>query len=604
MKFNAKKVEKVEKVYDPLMRSVGGWIEVTYDRDKMPDQSNFTTIFNVDKTDPVFTWKDDGIHGYLPATSWNCMAAYKLAKRMGIPVGQSLVDAHSKAKKDEERRFSGDIGDIDISMVSRKVKSAWDSYQEYGVKWLLSGKEKLLSDEQGMGKTITILGAFSERFYSDMGSRLLVVTTGIGLLNWRDECRKWLDDDIKVHVLNVGKRESGCPVEECNIVIVNYDSVDKYSSLLKSMNITHIAVDEAHHIKNPDTARAKAITGIINHIGRSKVSIWAADGTPVLKKNLDLHGILKTLMPRTLWSLGGSRLFLKKYCGAEASIIGIKKDRSGNPIIVNGKKVMDKVLTFSENTNNLELSDRFRKTGVFMYRSHEKHNPGKYTYDINIYRIDKSDISNLSDYETAERDFDSWKIANNMMDADDTEEHREDAMLQRNVLERLVGQGKIEAGIRRCAEILEVEDKLVIFAKNVDIQNAYISAFPGCMRLQSNMDASEKSRNVKEFQENPEIRVIVCSIGVAQEVINLTAAKYGFVAQYITSPKALEQVYRRLARRGQESHVTIEHIHAVNTVDDIMEEVVNQSRMEINELMRSEAEDLIMEQYSAEPTRN
>ncbi len=576
------------------------WICLEYNFKELKNQDDVVTIHNLHSPEPVFLRPDRKKNlGLLPATSWNCQRVFSFCKKNNIPVDKSLIQEYHYAVKQEKELFSGAIQSADISKVSQKVQNSWDAYQRYGVQWLLDGNSKLLSDEQGMGKTITVLGAFSQVMHTREDARMCVVTTSIGLLNWRDECHKWLDDPSSVCVLNVDKKNSGCPLPEAKIVIVNYDSLEKYlDEILHTGNITHLAVDEAHHVKNPDTKRAKAISRLIHTVGAKNLTVWAADGTPVLKKNLDIHGIMKTLMPKTLWQLGGSKYFLERYCGAEAVVIGVKKDRAGNPIMVNGKKLLDKALQMKDNTHNKELAVRIRSLGAFMHRSHAKHNPGKYTYEVQTYRIPKAALSNLSDYLCAENNFPEWKIRNGMMEENDNSEHREDFMLQRNVLERLVGQGKIAAGIEHCKELVQEKGKIAIFAKNVDIQNAYIEAFPGCARLQANMSAAEKSEHVKRFQTDPNTSVIVCSIGVAQEVINLTAASHAFIAQYITSPKALEQVYRRLARRGQENHVIIEHIHADDTVDDIILDDITEHREKIHELMHSEAEDLIMSRYN------
>jgi SNF2 family DNA or RNA helicase len=533
----------------------------------------------------------------IPCTSWNCQVTAQIFRDNGWEIPKDLVLAYKNCLITEKDKMNGVIGDVCVDHVADQVLSNWDRYQEYGSKWLLSRRRCVLADEQGMGKTITALGAFSEHYNdpSKSNQRLLVITTAIGLLNWRDECGKWIEE-IPVRVLNVNKKNTGVPLEEAGVLIINYDSVDKYMSDIDLFSPTHIVIDEAHHVKNPDSARAKNVKKVIDN--RESPYVWAADGTPLLRSNRDFYGLMKTINPNLIKSLGGDRYFLKTYCGAHYQVIGYLKKKNGEFILNDGKKILNKQIMFDNDIGNSEeLSNRIRYLGAILHRKHATHNPGKYTYEVKTHYIEKEELTTLEQYELAEDDFDAWKASNNDFVPDD-KDHPEDAMLQKNVLERLTGQGKVAAGIARCFDILKTESKLVVFAHNVDVQNAYIAAFPECMRLQSGMSPQEKHKSIESFQKDPEVHMMVASIGVAQEVINLSASKYAFMAQYISSPKLMEQVYRRLARRGQTEHVIVEHLHAKNTRDDEVREMVEQRRVQIDQIMNHESELEIMKNYS------
>ena len=82
-------------------------------------------------------------------------------------------------------------------------------------------------------------------------------------------------------------------------------------------------------------------------------------------------------------------------------------------------------------------------------------------------------------------------------------------------------------------------------------------------------DVKEKDRSayVKDFQENPETKVIVATIKTLGEAVTLHAASDLIFIESSWVPTDMEQAADRVYRIGQKNHVTITNIVAKDTVD-------------------------------------
>lgn len=190
------------------------------------------------------------------------------------------------------------------TICSKKLRN----YQIDDAKFLASIPYSACFNEQRTGKTPTALATIKLRHLEN--ERILIVSTASSVYQWQDEYRNWLN---KPCVLCIGtpKQKNKAIDEWTHGLVVSLDSFKETKNRngliepILSKNPKMIILDEAHKIKNPKSASAKAIFKT-NHIPYR----LALTGTPAQGKPYDVYSIIRFLFPndfRSYWN------FLDKY---------------------------------------------------------------------------------------------------------------------------------------------------------------------------------------------------------------------------------------------------------------------------------------------------
>ena len=472
-------------------------------------------------------------------------------------------------------------------------------HQWVGVNALVGKKQLILADQQGLGKTIEILAALE----SVQAFPAIVIVPTSALLNWRDEAASWLPHRrVAVRGGGVAKRDEGVPIEDADIVIVNYESFSRYSRELAKVHPKAVVADEAQYLKEHSSQRTKDVKEFCqdNKVDR----IIAASGTPVMNCPSELLTLL-TLMPYALGDLGGFSRFASRYCNATRYTSGSFEwwDYKGA-------------------ANLEELSDRLRESGRFIRRDKASVLLGLAAKDRETLDVA---IDNRDEYQLATDDFDSWlktkkihfKRKPKQQQSEDAEinaiavsaawlgwaqedidgiyldqSDRAEALRRMGVLRQLAGIGKITAAlcwIRECVK----DKKLVVFAYHLEVQNALLAALASdgiqTLSITGKMSTGARREAIRQFQCQTESRVIVCSLKASQTAITLTAAQCALMVELEWTPSALEQAEDRLHRIGQQGQVRITYLHAADTLDDRMIERLDAKRAKIEILVATNA---------------
>ena len=182
------------------------------------------------------------------------------------------------------------------------------NYQRSDAKFLASIPCSACFNEQRTGKTPTALEVIKLRRLQE--ERVLIITTASSLYQWKDEYESWLGKNCVVC--------TGTPTNKLkaigswtNGLVVSLDSFKEtasHSGLIEpilSREPKMVILDEAHKIKNPKTANAKAVFRTKNIPYR-----LALTGTPAQGKPYDVYSILKFLYPRDFGSYWN---FIEEY---------------------------------------------------------------------------------------------------------------------------------------------------------------------------------------------------------------------------------------------------------------------------------------------------
>lgn len=187
-------------------------------------------------------------------------------------------------------------------------------YQRTGFKWLKTlsqyGFGGILADDMGLGKTLQMITLLKSEKQAVRKPSLVIAPTSL-VYNWQEEVRKFAPD-LSVAVLSgtqAGRREKFAEIEASDIVVTSYGMVKKDIDLYKEHEFKFCIIDEAQHIKNPNTLNAKAVKQI-----RAR-GYFALTGTPVENTLTELWSIFDFIMPGYLLS---HNRFISKF---EAPII-------------------------------------------------------------------------------------------------------------------------------------------------------------------------------------------------------------------------------------------------------------------------------------------
>lgn len=218
---------------------------------------------------------------------------------------------HRKTEKEEDAELMADEEDeivdeyqedIFVSESPSFVKSGkLRDYQVQGLNWLISLHENklsgILADEMGLGKTlqtISFLGYL--RYVKQIEGPFLIIVPKSTLDNWRREFLKWTPN-VNVLVLHGDKDARASIVRNIilqarfDVLITSYEMVIREKNALKRLAWQYIVIDEAHRIKNEQSALSQII-----RLFYSKNRLLIT-GTPLQNNLHELWALLNFLLP-------------------------------------------------------------------------------------------------------------------------------------------------------------------------------------------------------------------------------------------------------------------------------------------------------------------
>ena len=178
-------------------------------------------------------------------------------------------------------------------------------YQVAGLTWLTrlatNNLGGILADEMGLGKTVQTLAFL--RANQGHGPALIVCPTSL-VTNWQSETQKFTPE-LKTLVLE-GANRAGLfsSIKGADIVITSYALLRRDIDDLRKFQFSTAVLDEAQHIKNPETQNAQSAFAL-----RAKHR-FVLTGTPMENSVRDLWSIMNFSLPGYL---GPHKDFRERY---------------------------------------------------------------------------------------------------------------------------------------------------------------------------------------------------------------------------------------------------------------------------------------------------
>ena len=424
----------------------------------------------------------------------------------------------------------------------------------------------LLADEPGLGKTAqALLAADAADAFP-----LLVVVPNVVKANWAREAELWTPRRTSTVVHGDGETTDGF----ADIVIVNYEILDRHVGWLGSHGFRGMVVDEAHFIKNKASQRSQHVLELSERIrARSLDALFMAlTGTPLINDIEDFRAIWQFLgwidgtrpRPALMAALEETGLTPADpgfYAAARTSVIelGIVRRRKVDVASdIPARRIADLPVELDDDASRSiraaekELAHRL----VARYRS------------VLSARSDADEVVGI-DHDLVRR-VAAWERANAGSAKD------EDNVF---TVMRKIGQAKAGLAADYAAQLVRNVGKVVFFAKHIDVMDAAERTFAqrgiGYASIRGDQTPKVRKANIEAFLTDPEVAVAVCSLTAAGVGLNLQVASNVVLAELSWTSAEQTQAIDRVHRIGQTEPVTAWRIIATQTIDPRIAQLID-----------------------------
>jgi len=424
----------------------------------------------------------------------------------------------------------------------------------------------LLADEPGLGKTAqALLAAQAADAYP-----LLVVVPNVVKTNWAHEVGMWTPQRRPTVIHGDGDRVDAF----ADVVIVNYDILDRHVGWLGDHGFRGMVVDEAHFIKNKGSQRSQNVLALSERI-RARTArplLMALTGTPLINDIEDFRAIWQFLgwindttpvgaLLTALENTGLTPADQGFYAAARAAVIdmGIVRRRKVDVAAdIPARRVadlpveLDGAVGRSIRASEAALASRLVKR----YRSALAARP------------DAADVVGI-DLQLARR------VAAAELKDSSSKAKGENVF----TMVRRIGQAKAGLAADYAAQLARNVGKVVFFAKHVDVMDAAEQAFADrgirYASIRGDQTPRVREKNIAAFTGDPDVSIAVCSLLAAGVGINLQVASNLVLAELSWTDAEQTQAIDRVHRIGQDEPVTAWRIIAAQTIDSKIAELID-----------------------------
>jgi SNF2 family DNA or RNA helicase len=394
----------------------------------------------------------------------------------------------------------------------------------------------IVANAPGTGKTIECLSAIG--LDRQKLCPVVVVCPASVVWHWHRESRKWCRW-ARIHVIE--DRMTPIPRERAHIYVLSWSLLMDRATELAGVRPQLLIADEAHFAKNIEAQRSQALYAL----SRGIPHLMLLTGTPIIN-NIREFDVLKEM-----------------YGTMEVPVI---------------RRLLTDVAT--------EI-------------------PPKTRMPLPVYLRPRI----AQEYRKAVEQFSTWlrEALRERMEEGEAEAAARralaaEALVKIGYLRRIVGKGKAHAAADWAARAVRMGEQVVIFAEHT----AVIRKLHRLLRQQrirhvilaGDTVKRERQEMIDAFQRG-DIPVFV-GTKAATTGITLTAARHMCFIEYYWTSSELDQAEDRIRRIGQRYETKIWFLHAMNTIDDRIAQIIDRKRALISRHIRTEEvdespEDSVME---------
>jgi SNF2 family DNA or RNA helicase len=424
----------------------------------------------------------------------------------------------------------------------------------------------LLADEPGLGKTAqALLSAQAADAYP-----LLCVVPNVVKTNWAREAQRWTPRRSVSVIHGDGDDVDGF----ADILVVNYEVLDRHVGWMGDFGFRGMVVDEAHFIKNKKSQRSQNVLEIADRIRErtARPLMMALTGTPLINDIEDFRAIWEFLgwidekKPRRELMARLEEIDLTPadhafYPRARQAVIdmGIVRRRKADVAAdIPARRIADLPVEIDD-----ALARSIREAEAELARRLVQR------YDAALLtRRDQGPLDGV-DHELVRR-VAHWEVT------DSSDKSGDENVFS---LVRRLGQAKAPLAADYAAQLARSAGKVVFFAKHIDVMDAAEESFAshgiGFASIRGDQTSAVRQRNIDAFTNDPSVSIAVCSLTAAGVGINLQVASNLVLAELSWTHAEQTQAIDRVHRIGQTEPVTAWRIIAAQTIDARIAELID-----------------------------
>lgn len=422
----------------------------------------------------------------------------------------------------------------------------------------------LLADEPGLGKTAqALLAAQAADAFP-----LLVVAPSVVKINWARETERWIPGRRAAVVQGDGDTFDAF----ADVVVVNYEVLDRHIGWLERFGFRGMVVDEAHFIKNTRSKRSRHVLQISAAM-RERVGnplLMALTGTPLINDIEDFGAIWRFLgwidhkepnaeLTDDLEEIGLTPMDRGFYPAARTAVIDMG--------IVRRRKI--DVASDIPARRIADIPVELDESAVRSIRAAERE-----LVDRMLRRYDTAMLQRPADEAESIDDELIHRIARGEVET-------QEGGTGENVfaLARRIGRAKAELAADYAAQLAHSVGKVVFFAKHIDVldtaEATLAKAGLKTVSIRGDQTPTQRQKAIDAFTNDESVQVIVCSLMAAGVGVNLQAAADMVLAELSWTDAEQTQAIDRIHRIGQSMPVTVWRILAAQTIDTRIAELLD-----------------------------
>jgi superfamily II DNA or RNA helicase len=424
----------------------------------------------------------------------------------------------------------------------------------------------LLADEPGLGKTAqALLAARAADAYP-----LLVVVPNVVKTNWAREAGIWTPQQTATVIHGDGDTIDGF----ADIVVVNYEVLDRHVGWLGNLGFRGMIVDEAHFIKNKKSQRSRNVLQLSERIRTraARPQLMALTRTPLINDIEDFNASWQFLgwidekrpgakLMESLQETGLTPADPGFYPAARACVIdlGVVRRRKVDVAAdIPARRVadlpveLDDAIGRSIRDAERELADRLvsRYQSALATRS----------TGIAVDGIDHDLVRRVAGWERT--DPTTAKTGENVFS-----------------LVRRIGKAKAGLAADYAAQLAHNVGKVVFFARHIEVLDLAERIFTErgirYSSIRGDQTPTRRQQNIDAFVNDPDVSIAVCSLLTAGVGLNLQVASNVVLAELSWTNAEQTQAIDRVHRIGQEEPVTAWRIIAAQTIDTRIADLID-----------------------------
>ena len=445
------------------------------------------------------------------------------------------------------------------------VDATLRDYQRRGVDWLYwmsrAGLGAVLADDMGLGKTLQLLALLEvERSRGELDNPALVIAPTSVVSNWAAEARRFTPElKVAVHhgANRAGAQRLGEQAADLDLLITSYGVASRDRETLSKLRFSHVVLDEAQHVKNPQTRAAKAVRAIpADHR-------IALTGTPIENRLSEMRSILDFCNPGVL----GSAQFFRHHF-----VTAIEKEhdeemterlrRLTAPFILRRLKTDRSIIDDLPDKTEQTITVRLTEEQAALYTSYVEDVTERISQREGVSRrgLVLSALTRIKQICNHPAHFlgDGSSVT-------DRGRHR---------------SGKVDKLMELLEQAIADDERMLVFTQYRafgDLLRPYLSNWLGedVPFLHGGMSKQARDRLVERFQRDDGPRVMLLSLKAGGTGLNLTAASVVVHLDRWWNPAVEDQATDRAFRIGQRRDVRVYKLITAGTLEESIQEVLD-----------------------------